>query len=263
MDETADADIVDNVDNKEKFKGKAGVYEKYRPGYPEVLLDALTKACGLKAGSPVADIGSGTGKLAGALLGRGLRVWAVEPNADMRAQAERRFAQSPDFHSVAGAAERTGLPEKSVELVTAAQAFHWFDHAAFRAECARILKPGAKAALIWNSREPSAALTRASAQAYRRFCPAFRGFSGGMGEETDAFRAFFRGGVYETLVFPNDLEMDRETFVGRSLSASYAPRPGDASYAAFSEAMDALFAQFAQNGRVLFPNSTRCYLGEV
>ena len=85
------------------------------------------------------------------MLERGWTVYGVEPNDDMRKEAEKRLSAFPRFHSVAGTAERTGLPGASVDLVTAAQSFHWFDAAAFKRECRRILSGGGKVALIWNS----------------------------------------------------------------------------------------------------------------
>lgn len=247
----------------EKFTGKAEIYEKYRPGYPAACLDYLVAACGVGPGCAVADIGSGTGKFTGELLARGLAVWAVEPNGEMRAQAERRFARAPAFHSVAKPAEATGLPEGEFSLVTAAQSFHWFDRAAFRAECARILKPGGRVALVWNSRDESSPLARETGELFRRYCPEFRGFSSGIGEEPDVFRRFFRGGVYESRVFPGDLMLSLEEFVGRSLSASYAPRETDAAYGAFVEALAGLFRKYGAEGKVRFSCRTRSYLGRV
>lgn len=96
----------------------------------------------LTAESTVADIGAGTGKWTARLLPLGCRICAVEPNGSMRREAERLLGGEPRLTLLGGSAEHTGLPDASVDCVTAAQAFHWFDRERFRAECRRILTPG-------------------------------------------------------------------------------------------------------------------------
>ena len=253
---------VNFVTNENRFSGKADVYAKCRPAYPEAYIDYLMAAAGLEKGAPVADIGAGTGILTGQLLRRGWKVTAVEPNGDMRREMERRLGRCGGFTAMPGTAEATSIAAGSVVLVTAAQAFHWFDPALFRAECRRILSPAGKVALVWNNRDGDSELVRANAEICRAFCPAFRGFSGGrMAEMPELFRNFFRGGGYEEKQFRHDLAMDETGFVGRNLSASYAPRPGDPSYGEFVAAVRRLFADHARNGRIEMPNQTRRYLG--
>ena len=104
-------------------------YIRYRPSYPEAILAWLARECGLAPESRIADIGSGTGILARLFLQFGCRVFGVEPNAGMRAGAERQFAGEPRFHSVDARAEATTLPDANVHFVTAGQSFHWFDPA--------------------------------------------------------------------------------------------------------------------------------------
>jgi len=105
-------------------------YVRYRPRYPRELLDWLSETIGFAPAWRVADVGSGTGIFAELLLENGNEVFAVEPNDGMREEAEASLAHFPNFHSVNGTAEATTLPDHSVNLVTAAQAFHWFDPAA-------------------------------------------------------------------------------------------------------------------------------------
>ena len=167
---------INFMDTSGGFTGLSGVYHKYRPGYPDVCFDALLRESGLNAGDTAADIGSGTGLFTRGLLARGLRVFAVEPNADMRRTSDEALSSYPGFVSVAAPAEHTELPSGSVKLVTAAQSFHWFDAAAFAAECRRILTPDGHAALIWNSRDISHPMIRENEEICRQYCPAFAGF---------------------------------------------------------------------------------------
>ena len=117
------------MNNTDRFTGKARAYAQGRPDYPASVVGLLTQES-RRENPRLADIGSGTGILSRAMLERGWTVYGVEPNDDMRKEAEKRLSAFPRFHSVAGTAERTGLPGASVDLVTAAQSFHWFDAAA-------------------------------------------------------------------------------------------------------------------------------------
>jgi SAM-dependent methyltransferase len=137
----------------ERFSTRVEDYISYRPGYPPEIIDELSKQCGLTPDSIIADIGSGTGKSSDPFVRNGNLVFGVEPNPGMRKAAEQIFQQFPRFKSVEGNAETTTLPDGSVDFVVAAQAFHWFDQAAFRLEAKRILKPEGWVVLFWNGRK--------------------------------------------------------------------------------------------------------------
>lgn len=247
----------------DKFSGKADVYSKSRPSYPKEFIDYLISANSLNESSKVADIGSGTVILTRQLLERGLSVIGVEPNDDMRKAAEEALNQYEHFSSIKATAEETTIPNKSVDLVIAAQAFHWFDHEKFKLECKRILKQNAKVALVWNSRDFTSPLIIENSEICNKFCPNFYGFSGGIGDDQDVFKKFFPDGEYEFKRIANDLTLDLQGFLGRNLSASYAPKPTDKEYQGFVEAVTDLFEKFSTNGKIVMPNFTRSYLGNV
>ncbi len=138
------------------FSGKVADYVASRPDYPAALLDALAECGALRPGSDVADIGAGTGQLTRSLLERGHRVTAIEPNDEMRAACDALLGALPGYRSLPGSAEATGLADASVDLVTAAQAFHWFDVPQARREALRILRPSGQVALVWNDRDDDA-----------------------------------------------------------------------------------------------------------
>jgi SAM-dependent methyltransferase len=246
----------------DKFSGKADVYSKSRPSYPIEYIDYLLSINSLNE-SRVADIGSGTGILTRQLLERGVSVAAVEPNDDMRTKAEQDLQQYESFTSIKGSAEETSLPDKSIDLVIAAQAFHWFDQKKFKLECKRILKQEAKVALVWNSRDLTSPLTLENAEIFKKYCSDFYGFSGGIGEGEELFNQFFRHGEFELKKFPNDLVMDFEGFLGRNLSASYSLKESDKEFEFFVEAITNLFEKYSHNGKIVMPNYTRSYLGKV
>ena len=246
-----------------KFSGKANIYARYRPTYPEEYLKYLAADCGLQPGIDAADIGSGTGILTRQLLAREARVFAVEPNNDMRRKAEAELSMYSGFVSVNAAAEHTGLADKSIDLITVAQAFHWFDPGQFQSECRRILRSGAKAALVWNSRDEMSPLVNELGEICLKFCPEYNGFSGGIQKTPEIYQQFFRDGSYEYRVFRDDLAYDRESFIGRIMSASYALCEDNPKYQTFVDAIILLFDKYSDADRIIVPNLTRSYAGLV
>ena len=136
------------------FDAWAGDYDRYRPGYPDVLFEEIARRLQLPETPLVVDLGAGTGRASLAMAALGWRVTAVEPGKPMlevlRAQAAN---QGLILATVQASAEATGLDPDSADLATAAQSFHWFDHAASVIEMARIVKPGGGVALFWNVRD--------------------------------------------------------------------------------------------------------------
>ena len=161
------------IKNEERFTGKADIYQKFRSSYPEELIDYLYSMIGFCHDSVIADIGSGTGIFSRLLLERGSHVYCVEPNDDMRRSAENHLRDTVGFKyftSIKAPAENTGLQEGSIDFVTAAQAFHWFDSEAFKLECRRILKSGGKVVLIWNTRDYESELIKKDYAIRRKYC---------------------------------------------------------------------------------------------
>lgn len=131
----------------EAFTRTGADYDRLRPAYPEAALDAILAALPAAVARRTAvDLGAGTGKLSTALAARGLAVTAVDPAASML-----EALRDPGVARVVGTAEATGLPDSSADLVTAAQAWHWFEVDAASAEVRRLLRPGGVLALLWNT----------------------------------------------------------------------------------------------------------------
>jgi SAM-dependent methyltransferase len=132
------------------FGAGAASYELARPGYPDAAVQVLVDRLRLAAGSRVCDLAAGTGKLTRRLVELEADVVAVEPVEAMRAQLASAV---PDVVAVDGAAEAIPLDDGSVDIVTVAQAFHWFDAPAALTEIARVLRPGGGLAILWNERD--------------------------------------------------------------------------------------------------------------
>lgn len=249
--------------NEEKFSGKGGIYAKFRPSYPKSLIDYLYNETGFTSKAHIGDIGAGTGIFSRYFLQRHSRVTCVEPNEDMLHQAQEKLKTYQNCFFVKASAEHTTLESQSLDFVTVAQAFHWFDREQFKKECQRILKNQGKVVLVWNHRDPNEPITIKNAQLNQRLCPSFKGFSGGTIQKPEAYADFFKNGCCDYQVFKNDLVFDREHFLGRSLTGSYAPKEGDKNFAEFVEAIEKLFNQYEQNGLVHVANNAHCYIGQV
>jgi SAM-dependent methyltransferase len=191
------------------FARSAEAYDLGRPGYPPAALEPLRLAPGLV----VLDLAAGSGKLTRPLAASGAEVIAVEPVAEMRALLPT------GVKALDGTAEAIPLREGSVELVTVAQAFHWFDGDAALAEIHRVLRTGGRLALLWNRRVEDAPVNVAIDEVvdpYREGTPTHRG---------EAWRAAFERanlfGPLEEHVFANEQVLDEEGLAARIGSISF------------------------------------------
>ncbi len=249
-------------DVTERFGDRVGAYAKARPSYPAEVFSFLAAEFGLAAGQSAADLGSGTGIFSGLLLDRGVTVFAVEPNAEMRAKAEATLGSRTGFVSVGARAEATTLAPASVDWIFAAQAFHWFNPETTAAEVRRILKPGGCCAPIWNERQSD---TSPFARAYEDFLVEW-------GIDYEAVKATYEnrahiarvlGSDYTRRGFPHAQDMDLDLLRTRNQSASYVPKADTPRGKLMMEALDQLFAQYQQNGIVRFDYSTNVYCARI
>lgn len=244
--------------NTNRFDGKGDLYAKARPKYANELFDYMKDTLNISDGSEFADIGSGTGIFTEQLLNCGYRVYAVEPNADMRKKAEEKLRGHENFCSVDGTDSNTALPDNSVDYITVAQAFHWFDAPAFKKECERILKPGGKIIIVYNSRDAQAECTKALAELRREYNPEYHGFSNGISE--DACRAFFDNNC-DVFKCDNSLTYDRQGYIDRLLSSSYSLKESDSRFFEYMDSINNLFDRFAVGGKITVPTYTVAYIG--
>ncbi len=155
------------------FSQGAEAYERGRPAYPPEAVRWLVQQLALRRDRVAVDVGAGTGKLTRALLPSGARVIAVEPVAEMRSVLERNV---PGVELLGGTAEELPLGGGTVDAVVSAQAFHWFDGPRASAEFHRVLRPGGRLGLIWNSRDRQQQLHHAISEIiepHRRGTPSY------------------------------------------------------------------------------------------
>lgn len=210
------------------FDSWAGEYDRFRPGYPEELFTVISERLALPQRPLVVDLGAGTGRASLAMAELGWRVTAVEPG---RAMLDLLRATATDagllVSTVQAEAEATGLDPASADLVTAAQAFHWFEMDRALDEIARILRPGGGVALFWNVRDGERSpfiADYAKLLAKYAAAGADTGRYEAVGRDETA-QAFQRHATAfeppEQLRLQQDVQMTDEEFVGMAFTASY------------------------------------------
>jgi SAM-dependent methyltransferase len=203
------------------FAGVAEVYERARPSYPAEAVAWIVERCGLGPGAVVCDVAAGTGKFTRLLVPTGARVIAVEPVPEMRGQLEAAVA---GVVALAGAAESLPLDDASVDCITVAQAFHWFDYGRALPELGRAIRPGGRLALIWNVRDDRDPLAAAVEEVIAPFVPPEQGVERPWREPLEAFAAF---GEIEHRGFPFEQLLDADGLVERIASISWIARLDD------------------------------------
>jgi ubiquinone/menaquinone biosynthesis C-methylase UbiE len=251
-----------SIKTASRFDDRVENYAAYRPGYPAGVVEFLRDELGATRDSSVADVGSGTGLLSELLLKIGCAVTGVEPNDAMRAFAESHLKEYPNFRSVKGTAEATTLEAACVDLVTAAQAFHWFDAVRARAEFRRILKANGSVALVWNMRRlDSTPFLRDYEKLLREFGTDYAQVNCEQVSEEKIARFF--GGEFGVRSFDNFQSVDFASLRGRLLSSSYVPLAGHPNYEPMLARLRSIFDAHQRDGRVLIEYDAKVYYGRL
>jgi SAM-dependent methyltransferase len=243
------------------FSAKVADYLSSRPDYPDALFQQLKETCNLDRDTVVvADVGAGTGLLTHGLLVRGHTVVAVEPNGSMREAADQLLASFKGYSSVDGSAERIPLDTSSVDLITAAHAFHWFEVEAARRECLRVLRPNGQVALVWNDRVKSDPLHKAL-DAVLAHCGGAKRNALVAHDERGDIPAFFGKTQPKEFAWPHQHVVDEAGLMSLIFSRSYMP---DRDSAQGSEAVSQLreiYRRFSFGNGLTVAYTTVAYLG--
>jgi SAM-dependent methyltransferase len=179
----------------------------------------------------------------------------------MRLAAEKLLADYPEFKSVDGSAEASGLISKSIDVVVAGQAFHWFDKLKCGAEFLRILKPEGSVVLLWNDRRTD---STGFLREYENFIVDFAtDYKEVNHKNLDAsiFRDFFSEGNYIEARFDNAQYFDFEGLKGRILSSSYMPDENHERFEPMIIELKKIFDKHNLNNLVKIEYDTRIFTG--
>jgi SAM-dependent methyltransferase len=251
------------ADPTRRFSSRVENYTKYRPAYPAAVVSLLTEECGLTPDALLADIGSGTGLLAELFLKHGNQVFAVEPNREMREAGERLLGHYVNFTSIDGSAEATTLGDRSVDFITAGQAFHWFDRARARAELARILRPRGWVVLVWNERRIG---STPFLEAYERLLRSYSAEYETLNHrqiDQGVISSFFKPGSFRLRSYENRQIFDFDGLRGRLLSSSYTPEASHPSYQPMLDELREIFEAHQSGGAISFEYDTNVYYGQL
>ena len=223
--------------NENIFSGKAEVYMQCRPRYAQGVLDFIRRETALTPDSLIADIGAGTG-----------------------------IFTAPGAEIISAPAEHTGLPDGSVSLITAAESFHWFQPDDFREECRRILRPDGKVMIVWNLTDKKTSTVQRLHELNMKYCEKYRSLftnNEQFSVSDEKYKVMSENYLTNSRreIYPNDLMFTKEQFIGNRISRSYAPKSGDPEFDNYRTALEEFFEQHQQNGVILIPNNTVCFIG--
>jgi SAM-dependent methyltransferase len=251
------------ADAKQRFSNRVADYVRYRPSYPSALIDLLREESGLRPDHVVADVGSGTGILSRMFLENGNRVFGVEPNDEMRGAGEEYLSAFRNFSSIAASAEATTLADASVDFVTVAQAFHWFEPAATRTEFRRILRREGFVVIAWNERLfDTTPFLRAYEALLHRFGTDYARVSESYPRQLQ-IQEFFAPNGFLQKSFPNLQEFDFDGVRGRLRGSSYVPGPDHPAFAPMMAELERIFNSHQHDGQVRMDYATHIYFGRL
>jgi len=245
----------------ERFSDRVSNYIGYRPSYPRELIDTLMTECHLNSQSTIADIGSGTGIFSRLMLDKDCYVSGVEPNRNMREAAEQQLGDYHKFSSIDGQSERTGLDDSSIDLITAAQSFHWFATGDTRREFIRVLNSGGHVALIWNQRKLDQPFQIEYDCMLRKFAADYSTVNH-MNISSEDIEDFFSPNQVAKFEFENSQIFDLAGFLGRMQSSSYVPKTGTAEHLRLIQAAEDLFNRYQSSETISFEYNSVFYLAE-
>ncbi|MCA1054025.1 methyltransferase domain-containing protein [Rossellomorea aquimaris] len=241
------------------FDEKTKDYAKGRPTYPIEVLQIL-KDIGITGESVIADIGAGTGLLTKMLAQLDCHVHAVDPNAQMLYECKGYCSGKPNIAYVHAAAEDTTLKEHTVDVITIAQAFHWFDQTRCKIEFNRILKKNGYVVILFNEIRLDNPLSQEYNQLLREY--AVKETAGISDTDHDLEKRQFFGGDFKKRYVDNLQTLDRDSFVAGALSLSYTPSRNHDRYAAFLEKLHKLFGKYERDGKIEFLYQTEVCIGQ-
>lgn len=236
-----------------EFDNKIKEYAIGRPPYPADILTVM-KELDINKQSTIADIGAGTGILTHMLGGLECDILAIEPNEHMLEECKVYCKDVTNIKMIKAPAEETSLMEHSVDVITIAQAFHWFDKKRCKKEFRRILKENGSVVILWNDMQINSPLAMEYATLLNNYkvktTAAISNF------DPDEEKLNFFEQEYTKVYYDNRHTVTEDSFIGGALSLSYTPSKLDLKYNDFVAELKRLFSKYQHNGSVTFHYKT-------
>lgn len=247
------------------FNEKAALYAKSRPSYSDHVIEYMTEKLNLNVFDIGADIGAGTGQLTKLLANKFNSVYAIEPNFSMLKECKKNLSSYTNIIYECCKAESTNLKEHILDYITVAQAFHLFYNKKTFLEFKRILKPNGKLMIVFNMKNHRSDFFLENERVLLQYCPLYKREFHATEFKSDTFEDFFSKSSYHFCVYKNDNTefLDCNTFVDRTLSASYSITPESPSYEAYIHGLQNVYKRFAVNNKIKMELSTVIYSGTL
>jgi ubiquinone/menaquinone biosynthesis C-methylase UbiE len=247
------------MDPKKVFSKKAEKYAKYRWDYAAGAIETMINITQMSVNSTVADIGAGTGILTRHFIGKAQKIYAVEPNLELRQILTKDLEKFPSILVVDGSAEDTKLPEHSVDVITVAQAIHWFDPEPARQEMMRILKEEGWLVLVRNygtNKEKYEAIRRLMTEEYGADLSVVTGRP-----KEKPSRFYFGNDDFKTFVYPFKFQQGWDEFLGTLITTSFMPDEDHPLFPRLEAEARKLFSQFSEGGFWMVEGETELIIG--
>jgi ubiquinone/menaquinone biosynthesis C-methylase UbiE len=242
------------------FSDKAEIYNKYRLGYPNEILQYLY-GYGFDSNSIIADIGSGTGKLTRIFVENGNKIYAVEPNDNMRLIAENDFKENKNFISIIADAENTTLQNNSIQFIVVGQAFHWFNKDETMKEFKRIITENGVLMLIWYTAKYDTQFLK-KYEEILKFNPDYKGdIHKSKYTDEDLEKLFAK--EFKKIKCHNNVEIDFDNVLGRFMSSSYSPKTGTELYNKSFNELRKIFDKYEMDNKIIFKYEMEIYIGRI
>ena len=255
----------ENLNPTKRFSNRVLDYIKYRPSYPEQIFKEIINPILNNNDDPVvADLGSGTGIFSKLILDNTIakKLYCVEPNKEMREAAESLLGSYDKNRliSINGTGEVTTLNNNTCDLVTSAQAFHWFKIREAKDEIKRILKSNGNLFLVWNIRNDDTPCLKSYDKLMIKYSKEYESVYVRTIDKKDLDVIYDH---YNEKCFPHKQTFDLEGFLGRLRSSSWCPESNSKDFEILMSEMTNLFNQYQVDGRVEFLYNTKCYNGKI
>lgn len=234
-------------------------YQKNRPSYPQEILSILKNRYGVHESQYVADVACGSGLFSKLMLKNHFEVIGVEPDEQMRDRAIQRLGKYEHFQLIEGTAASTGLPDNCVDMITVAQAFHWFDTPQTVKEFCRILKPGGLILLLWNERKTDHDLFHQEYESLLWDYAVDYDRSLHRSYPMDRIKHLFPSFSLRCHKLRNSQEMNLQSLMGRLESAHYCPPLEHPSYLPLMEGVKELYQSYKENGKIRLEHQCKIY----
>jgi ubiquinone/menaquinone biosynthesis C-methylase UbiE len=248
------------MDTKAVYSAKAEKYAKFRWDYAPNAVETVIELTHMSANSTVADIGAGTGILTKHFAGKVQKVYAIEPNFELRQILTRDLGAFPSISVMDDSAEAIGLPTNSVDVITVAQAIHWFDPEPAKQEMMRILKDRGWLVLLRNygsNKEQNEVVRNLMTEEYGAN---FTAVTERPKEQPTCF--YFGRGDFQRFIFPFQFSQNWEEFIGSLTTASFMPDEDHPLFDKLEKKAWELFSQYSHHGAWKVEGETELIIGQ-